>query len=271
MDEDVVVGVDALRASLASAAGRFGALLRSAGDPDRPVPGSSWTVAEVGAHLVGGTTSYSSYLAGSTAAWADLSDLPGGSLAASNARNVAEVAERDLVVLAGTIEANVDGLVAATAGRDGAEPVFWHGRHVPLTTFLASAVAELLVHGRDVAVALDRPWPIAADDARQVILGLVPLFDLLVRPDRVAGVRVTYEVRLRGGGAVTLAFHDGALDAGPGRTARADCRISADPVAFLLVAYGRRSQWPAIATGKLTAWGRRPWWAFRLTSLLAPP
>jgi hypothetical protein len=47
--------------------------------------------------------------------------------------------------------------------------------------------------------------------------------------------------------------------------------ISADPAALLLVLYKRRSQWPAIARGKLLAWGRRPWLAFSLAGRFHQP
>jgi hypothetical protein len=54
-------------------------------------------------------------------------------------------------------------------------------------------------------------------------------------------------------------------------TAPADCHVSADLVALLLVAYGRRSQWIPILTGKLVAWGRKPWLGPRLTGNLVTP
>ena len=50
-----------------------------------------------------------------------------------------------------------------------------------------------------------------------------------------------------------------------------DCRISAGPVAFLLVAYGRQAQWQPVLLGRITAWGRRPWRAFALQRLLVNP
>ena len=55
------------------------------------------------------------------------------------------------------------------------------------------------------------------------------------------------------------------------RVGPVDCHISADPVAFLIVAYGRGSQWPPILRGKITAWGRKPWRAFGLMRLLVNP
>jgi hypothetical protein len=44
-----------------------------------------------------------------------------------------------------------------------------------------------------------------------------------------------------------------------------------DPVGFLLVAYGRSSQWSEIARGRIVAWGRKPWVALKLASYLVTP
>ena len=38
-----------------------------------------------------------------------------------------------------------------------------------------------------------------------------------------------------------------------------DCVISADPVTFLLVVYGRMPLGRALLRGGMLAWGRRPW------------
>jgi hypothetical protein len=63
---------------------------------------------------------------------------------------------------------------------------------------------------------------------------------------------------------------DGVLDV-VGDVDRVDCHVSADPVALLLIAYGRRSQWVPILTGKLIAWGRQPWLGPRLVRYLVTP
>ena len=47
--------------------------------------------------------------------------------------------------------------------------------------------------------------------------------------------------------------------------------ITADPVAFLLLGYGRISQWSPILRGKLRAGGRKPWLAMKFATLLASP
>ena len=47
--------------------------------------------------------------------------------------------------------------------------------------------------------------------------------------------------------------------------------VGADPVAFLLVSYGREPQWRPILSGKLLSWGRRPWKSLAFKRLLANP
>jgi hypothetical protein len=42
-------------------------------------------------------------------------------------------------------------------------------------------------------------------------------------------------------------------------------------VALLLVSYGRISQWRPALTGKMVAWGRRPWLGLFLTHYLVRP
>jgi hypothetical protein len=39
----------------------------------------------------------------------------------------------------------------------------------------------------------------------------------------------------------------------------------------MMIFWGRKDQWSAIATGKLMAWGRKPWLGFRFKSLIRHP
>jgi hypothetical protein len=157
-----------------------------------------------------------------------------------------------------------------TAGRDGDDELMWHGQRVALANMLGIGLAEYLLHGRDIAKALKRPWTIRADDARLTLAAALPLLPLLVNPATTAGVRARYDLRVRGGTRLAVTINDGALavsaDGQP-----ADCHVSADPVALLLVAYGRRSQWVPILTGRLFAWGRKPWLGVRLVRYLVTP
>ena len=77
--------------------------------------------------------------------------------------------------------------------------------------------------------------------------------------------------RLRGGPSFQLRFDRGTATVGPPQPEAADCRLTVDPVTFLLMAYWRRSQWPGILRGQLRAWGRRPWLGPRFQRLFVRP
>jgi hypothetical protein len=40
---------------------------------------------------------------------------------------------------------------------------------------------------------------------------------------------------------------------------------------MLLVFYGRISKWPPVLTGKILAWGRKPWLGLSMTKFLTTP
>jgi len=120
-------------------------------------------------------------------------------------------------------------------------------------------------------------WPVSRFDAALILDGfLFPVLGslgrVMVDQDEAAGVRATYDVRVRGGGRVTVRFHDGDMTLTKGDTGGpVDCHLSVDPTAFLLVAWDRVGQWRAIACGQLLAWGRRPWLGLRFRRMLKNP
>ena len=252
------------------AAERVVRLAATAPHADVAVPDSEWTVRDVLVHLALGTEAYVTYVNGATAAFVDVSDVAGGSLARSSAAKLAADPERDLLALRARVSAAIASLLEATAGRHSNDPVIWNGLPLELGSMLAMGLGEYLLHGLDVARALSQPWTIEPDDARLVLAAAMPLLPLLVNPATTAGVRVAYDLRIRGGERFTVRIDDGSLAVG-GADGHVDCHVSAEPAALLLVAYGRRSQWPAVLTGRLTAWGRRPWAGLRLTRYLVTP
>ena len=69
-----------------------------------------------------------------------------------------------------------------------------------------------------------------------------------------------------------MVFDDGGMTVEASRPRqKVDCHLSVDPAAFLLVAWGRISQWQAIPKGQLLAWGRRPWLGLQLRGLVRNP
>lgn len=276
---------DALRQEV----GRVVALLRSVHDPTAPAVGS-WDLAEVAMHLS------QAFVVVPGLAREDLSDLyevlptlaerEGSSLlddlwelADVTTSGVGSDPERDLHVLADRIEERATEFLSEAAGRspDEIRPWLVEGTRVPLPTLTCHLLSETMVHGGDIARADGRPWPLEASHAALVFDGfLVPVFRALeprtmVDQERAAGLQATFDIRIRGGGRFHFVFDDGTLLVEAPTSRRVDCHLSADPVAFLAVAYGRQGQWSAIAKGKLMAWGRKPWLGLRLRGLIRNP
>ncbi|MGH3935287.1 MAG: SCP2 sterol-binding domain-containing protein, partial [Pseudonocardiaceae bacterium] len=136
---------------------------------------------------------------------------------------------------------------------------------------------ETVMHGYDIAHAAGRKWHIepahAAMALGRFIVPVIQALDprALVNGAKAAGVRVTYDVRIRGGDRFHFLFDNGAVRVEEPSSRRVDCHISADPVAFLMVVWSRQSQWSAISRGKLLAWGRKPWLGPQLRSLIRNP
>jgi uncharacterized protein (TIGR03083 family) len=237
-------------------------LVRSAPDVAVPVPASPrWNVLQTIGHLVNVTPRFASGPEGA-GTWADEPlDLAG--INDDELSGLGELRLPDLLVaLSDAVED-----VIRRVGRfgDDPRPYRYHGGTTVLADrALGILLAEYLIHGGDIARALRRRFPIPREEAVVAIDGVVPIATGWVDAGAARGHTATYEIRIRDGGTYTLRFRDGVLEARDGPAPDAECRISADPSAFLLVNYRRRSPWRFIPTGGLIAWGRRPWLGFSL-------
>jgi hypothetical protein len=242
-------------------AARVAELLRTVRRPSAPALGV-WDLTDVAAHLSHALDAITAMAEGGGGLLEDLS-----ALSSLTERLVEGESERDLCALADRIQASAARLVSLVQTGDQSLSITWlvQGIELPLPLLTCHALNELIVHGRDIALAEGVPWPIPRSQARLVVCGfLFPVLGKLggamVDQQAAAGMRVTYDVRVRGGCRVTVRLHEGDMaltQGGPGGPA--DCHLWVDPTAFLLVAWGRVSQWRAIAAGQLLGWGRRPW------------
>lgn len=248
---------DAVRSACQRTSDRFVELVRSAPDPQAPVPGLDWTAAEVAAHVVSLTARYVPFLKGQGNAFY-------GSMPDMNARELDAFSALSLDELAEQIERGTSSLLSLCPSGDA--PARFFDLESDCSSAIALYVEELLVHGLDLARAVGRPWSITHDDAVIAIGGLVVPLPKCVDPQTTRGVRAIYELRIRGGPTWSMAINDGAITFSPGPARNADCRISADPVAFLLTGCDRESQWTALLKGKMLAFGRKPWLALRFKS-----
>ena len=259
VDKDEVVA--AMRASAADVV----YAIRKIKDPSARAVGT-WSAGEVAAHLI------------DVAEDGRLIGLGEGTrfstpelVAKNNESRLAERAERDPQTLADLNEKAWTEYADTLAAIDGDPLIPWMDYKIPVSALAAVELAECLVHGFDIARSQGESWEIDPGRAVLSARGISPVTEHYVDPEAAAGFTGTFDLKLRGYQGLHFVFLDGSLtieDPGPRKV---DVHISADPVAFMLVGYGRISQWGPMATGKLLAYGRKPWLALKFASLLKQP
>jgi len=275
----VALDREAARTAISVAAGRFAALLRETDDIGRRAAGTDWTVAETAAHVSVVLAGFSAAIDGEVQALTPEQYLDADfpiRLAATNAATIAMVDHTDAARLAELIAAGAQRFLELAAATDPemecATPWYGPDRTRTVDCITALVLGELTVHGHDIATGTGRPWPIPTGYAKLIVGTVCPeMSPLVVRPEAGRGAPVTYEVRLRGDGPrYVMRIADGTVEVraagGP-----VDCVISADPVTYLMVVYGRMSLGRALLRGGILAKGRRPWLGLRFKNLFFNP
>ena len=265
------------RAALGGAVTRSAQLWRSVADSAAPVPGLAWTAGQTAAHVVADMREYTEALTRHVNGDDAAINIPDGSPArartAVNDRHLIDVPERDLRRLADILEETAASYLAVASAIDTSEHVevlTADGLVLEPAVMTCLLLGEQLIHGLDIARAGRRPWSIGRDDALLVIPAVLSLAPKYLRPSRTKDLDISFELRMRGARRYRMAITDGTgvvTVAGE----KADCVITADPVTFLLIGFGRVSQLPQILRGKLRAGGRKPWLAAKFGTLLASP
>lgn len=270
---------EAARAAIGAAAERFTELLRDIDDIELPAAGTDWTVAETAAHVSCMFTGFSAAIAGEPQALTPEqyleADFP-TRLAATNGATIALVDHTDARQLTEMITTGAQRFLKLLADADPnmecETPWYGPGRARTPDCLTALALSELTVHGHDIATGTGRSWPISAEDAKLILGTVCPnMWPLVVRPEAARRAPLTYEVRLRSNGPrYVIRVADGTAEVRAAGGA-VDCVISADPVAFLLVVYGRMPLGRALLRGGMVARGRRPWLGLRFKNLFFNP
>jgi uncharacterized protein (TIGR03083 family) len=245
---------------------RVAGMIRAAPDPSAPAVGE-WSLKELAAHLAAMAGLQRSYAAGEGSPVRSFEGI-----AAFNEERLRGHAAEELPQLADRIEGGMKETVEELRGAGAERVVPWIGGVQITTGDLAGIIlGELLVHGHDVARAAGGSWSIDPAHANVVFEAVAPLMPHYVDEDEARGFSGTFDVRMRGGPRRLLVFDDGRLSIEEPDGRSVDCHISADPTAFLLVGYGRMGPVAPALTGKMLAWGRRPWLGFKLPRLLKQP
>ena len=264
------VGWAQVLGAVESMAGRISSLIRSIPDPDAPALGV-WTAGQLAAHVTHVYEVDLDLLNEVPPPLDDLADL--GELTQAKVRDEAVC---DPPALAERVERAAAGFLAVARTMSGAEPRLWVGGvKVTATVLACHIINESMVHGRDLAGGR---WRIEQGDARLAFEGFIcPMYrslgrpEFAVHPEKGAGVRATYDIRVRGGGRWFLVFAGGGLVIEEPSDRPVDCHLWADARTIMLLAWHRTSLAGPVLKLQVLPWGRRPWLAFRLPGLLNLP
>lgn len=264
----------AARAAVQDTVDRFSTLVESA-DP-RAMATADWTVTDTAAH-VAAIAWLNTALVGSQRTPFPLSNIS-QRIAATTVDNIhaglnsamlRSYPERNPGTIVHGLRSSVEEILRLTDTADPARTVDWLGAStLPLAGLLAHLTNELLLHGRDIARAVGRPWQVPHAYAAQFFeLFLVEIArtgaghllddDRPVRPGRIA-----VQFRSDYTAAVTMVLDTGrSWVEEPSRDN--DVRVYFRPAALSLALFHRISWARAAMTGSVRVRGPRPW-------LLAP-
>jgi uncharacterized protein (TIGR03083 family) len=276
-----VKGVNAFdaRASLAAAAQRNAEMIGSL-DPDQPVAGSDWTVGDTAAHLIIALRGFTNSARGQYQEWYEWADrIPNGRtpdrIETLNRAMLAAEPRLRPDATARAITAGAEAFLAATASLPAQQPVRtpWYGPNESLTVAEATCLllGEQVMHGYDVARAVGRKWPISQQDALLIFEAGRQMMPKIADPAAIGAVTAAYDLRLGRSARFIVRIADGRATIEDPAGQRVACHVLADPVAMLLLAYGRINQWNAIGRAKMITWGLKPWMAFRFASFFSNP
>jgi uncharacterized protein (TIGR03083 family) len=266
------------RAALSAAARRSADLVASIPDHDVRLPRSEWTVADVAAHLAIGLRGFTDAVESDEGKW--LPFIPETTrypdrLGGLNRATISAEPRRTPPDAGQAISEAAAAFLAATSAFPPSRtiPTPWYGPGVTHTILSATCllVGEQLIHGHDVAQAVRHTWPITAGEALVVFEGIRAMMPLAVNPETAGDLAATYKLHLGRKAPFVVRIADGAATVNPPGRPPIDCHIAGTPRALVLVGYGRISQWRAIGTGRLIAWGRKPLLGFRFVNLFFNP
>lgn len=260
---------EGLAEAIRTTAEEIAELLRAAPDTGAPVPGLTWTVGEVAAHLAQANALMADVAAGTPHAYGD--GTPQG-IAAANEEALAAFPERAAEPLAAIIVTQAAAcLEAVTAGHPADETLMTPMGPMNRAVLGSYLLTHMLGHGYDLARALNRPHMVDPARARLTLPFLVQAMPRVTDTTATAGLNARYAVRLWGGGRFGVTFTDGTPAVNHELPDRPDCTISLEPVTFLLMALGRSSPAGAMARGRVFAWGRKPWLGPRFPAYFKAP
>ncbi len=245
-----------LRGEVRAAAAAFAEQVRSAPDPAAPVPNLDWNVTELAAHLASLAELYRrQHELGPDFEppddWAAFSVAARSHLVGATVDDLAELL--------------LDETETILAPAEPDERRWLYGCATTVANIAAALLVECILHGWDLARITGNRRQLTRRQALAGIEQQMSILSVFVDPAKAAPLAGTYGLRFRGGLDFTYHVDErGRLAVERGRPTTADARMNADPAAFIAVGLGRMSPILAGLTGRVVAYGRKPWRLARL-------
>jgi hypothetical protein len=194
-------------------------------------------------------------------------------LARENLHAIRNLTKDDLPGTAARMLDDLRSLEGTIRGFENEPPtvIFDGGAPVPADVAVGSLLGEFVIHGDDIARAIGAPWSIDPLTVPSIVEALNAILPGWVHAERARHHTATYELRLRGLESHYYEFTDGRLTIDSPHHRPPDLRIVGRPGDALLAMYSRRSPLAQLVTGRVVAYGRRPWLAARFATLFHPP
>ena len=240
------IELEAAQVALRSATVRTVALIRSISDPTLPVTGSHLTLGDVAAHLVLTAQIAVDCFAGFPSPIHDL-----GSKGDFDARfHPVPGAPPGATAL---LQDAVDLLLEAPLNGDLIP--FHSGIPLEPGVIIGLLIADLMAFSWDIAITLGLAWSMEFTTARVATSATMRMLPFVLS-ESADKTTASFRVHIRGGDDITGRIADGNMTVSRTDCGPVDCHISADPVAFILVAHRRLSRAGRVARGQLLSWGR---------------
>jgi hypothetical protein len=139
---------------------------------------------------------------------------------------------------------------------------------IELTSLLSYCMCHLLIHGHGIARATGQSSPITPQHLRLAMPFLAHATTFAYAHRQREGVDACIEFHLRGAFSFWMDFTPERAGVRYAAGRKPDCHILTDPVSFLLVFFGHESPMSLTLHGRALAWGRRPWFALKITDWL---
>lgn len=258
--------IDGVKQSLTSVAQYISDSVKHS-DASMPIKDSEWTIGDAVAHLVISQRLFKKIINGTKSPYGD-GDL--SEFAKVNERLLGEFKDRNPLSLAKLVVQETDALLKEAQKHSVNFIVNTHFGDLTIDDCIRYSLCHLLIHGCDIALALNKDLPLERDH----VVYIVPFLKKMmarVRGDKSAKTKISYGINIRGVDVFAIIYEGGNIKISNDIPGNVDCYISVHPIDFFLVSFGKSTILRSLLKGRIMVWGKKPWLALKLKTIFPNP